>query len=60
MNRVLTRQLPDGRRAEVLQESPNVIRVVFYAAGTGRISASEDYTSIDAALVTVQHWVRGE
>ncbi len=60
MNRVLARQLADGRRAEILQERSNLVRVVLYAAGTGRISASYEYDSLDAALVTVRHWVNGE
>jgi hypothetical protein len=60
VNRVLARQLPDGRRAEVLQESANLVRVVLYAAGSGLVSASYEYDSVDAALVTVRHWASGE
>jgi hypothetical protein len=60
VNRVLARELPNGRRAEIVQESPNLVRVLLYAAGTCRISASYEYDSVDAALVTVRHWASGE
>lgn len=60
MSRVLARQLPDGRRAEVLQDGSNLVRVVFYAARTGRMLVSQEYGSLAAALMTVDRWVSGE
>jgi hypothetical protein len=53
------RQLPDGRRAEVLQDRADLVRVVFYAAETGRVDASYEYASVEAALQTVSRWVDG-
>ncbi len=59
MSRLRVRILPDGRRAEVFQDRPDLVRVMFYEAGTGRISASYELHSVDAAMAMVRRWVNG-
>jgi hypothetical protein len=56
----LVRQLPDGRRAEVLQDRPDLVRVVFYTAETGRVDVSYKYDSVEVALKAVSRWVDGK
>jgi len=57
---LLGRSLPDGRRAEVFQDRPDLVRVIFYAAGTGRVTASQECHSVDEAMQTMRRWVSGE
>lgn len=60
MSRLMVRQLPDGRRGELLEVSGDVVRVVFYTAEPHRAYASQDYETVAAARAALSSWDGGD